>query len=170
MPRKSGLNRLANQNIEDRQLIHSGYRYAVSLTHNQHDAEDLIQQACLKVLHSQGTLVGKSYLFTAVRNLFYDGLRKERARSTEEVIADSIMDESTSHIHTVDQKMDLEVILGCLRPEEREVLFLNCVEGFTAEEIGTLTDLPRGTVLSLLSRAKKRLNNRYDPNQMLRTK
>ena len=164
------MNQLANQRLDDRRLIHSGYRYALSLTHNRHDAEDLIQQACLKVLHSRGTLVGKSYLFTAVRNLFYDGLRKERSHSTAEVIADSIMDESASHIQAVDQKMDLEVILGCLRPEEREVLFLNCVEGYTAEEIGSLTKLPRGTVLSLLSRAKKRLNNRYDPNQMMRTK
>lgn len=164
------MNRLANQSIDDRRLIHSGFRYALSLTHNRHDAEDLIQQACLKVLHSKGTLVGKSYLFTAVRNLFYDGLRRDHSHSPAEVIAESITDESASHIHAVDQKMDLEVILGCLRPEEREVLFLNCVEGYTAEEIGSLTDVPRGTVLSLLSRAKKRLNTRYDPNQMMRTK
>ncbi|MCH9655340.1 MAG: RNA polymerase sigma factor [Planctomycetes bacterium] len=164
------MNRLANQRIDDRRLIHSGFRYAISLTHNRHDAEDLIQQACLKVLRSRGSLVGKSYLFTAVRNLFYDGLRKDHSHSTTGINADSIRDESASHIHAVDQKIDIELILGCLRPEEREVLFLNCVEGYTADEIGTLTEVPRGTVLSLLSRAKKRLNNRYDPNQMMRTK
>lgn len=164
------MNRSENQRIDDRQLINSGYRYAVSLTHNRHDAEDLIQQACLQVLRSQGTLVGKSYLFTSVRNLFYDGLRKHREISEERIAESSIVDESTSHIRAVDQKIDLVEILGCLRPEEREVLFLNCVEGYTAEEIGTLTNQPRGTVLSLLSRSKKRLNTRYDPNQMMRTK
>ncbi|QDT98447.1 RNA polymerase sigma factor [Gimesia aquarii] len=164
------MNRSENQRIDDRQLINSGYRYAMSLSHDQHDAEDLIQQACLKVLRSQGTLVSKSYLFTAVRNLFYDGLRKQRSISEERVTEDSIADKNASHTRAVDQKLDLEEILGCLRSEEREVLFLQCVEGYTAEEIGTLTNQPRGTVLSLLSRAKQRLNKRFDPNQMMRTK
>ncbi|WP_298866150.1 RNA polymerase sigma factor [uncultured Gimesia sp.] len=164
------MNRSLNQRIDDRGLINSGYRYALSLAHNRHDAEDLIQQACLQVLRRQGTLVGKSYLFMAVRNLFYDGLRKHREISEERVVESSIADESTSHTRAVDQKIDLAEMLSCLRPEEREVLFLNCMEGYTAEEIGTLTNQPRGTVLSLLSRSKKRLNTRYDPNQMLRTK
>lgn len=164
------MNQSGNQRIDDRQLINSGFRYAVSLTHNRHDAEDLIQQACLKVLRSHGTLVSKSYLFTAIRNLFYDSLRKQRLISEEQITEDSITDGTSSHTRTVDQKIDLKEILGCLRAEEREVLFLQCVEGYTAEEIGTLTNQPRGTVLSLLSRAKKRLNKRYDPNQMMRTK
>lgn len=164
------MNQSGNQRIDDRQLINSGYRYAVSLSHNQHDAEDLIQQACLKVLRIHGSLMSKSYLFTTIRNLFYDGLRQKRSISEVQISDENIMDETSSHTHAVDQKIDLEEILGCLRPEEREVLFLQCVEGYTAQEISTLTDQPRGTVLSLLSRAKQRLNKRYDPNQIMRTK
>lgn len=164
------MNQSENQRIDDRQLINSGYRYAVSLSHNQHDAEDLIQQACLKVLRIHGSLMSKSYLFTTIRNLFYDGLRQKRSISEVQISDENIMDETSSHTHAVDQKIDLEEILGCLRPEEREVLFLQCVEGYTAQEISTLTDQPRGTVLSLLSRAKQRLNKRYDPNQIMRTK
>lgn len=164
------MNQSGNQRIDDRQLINSGYRYAVSLSHNQHDAEDLIQQACLKVLRIHGSLMSKSYLFTTIRNLFYDGLRQKRSISEVQISDENIMDETSSHTHAVDQKIDLEEILGCLRPEEREVLFLQCVEGYTAQEVSTLTDQPRGTVLSLLSRAKQRLNKRYDPNQIMRTK
>ena len=53
--------------------------------------------------------------------------------------------------------MDLETILRRLSPHERELLYLNCVEDFTAAEIGSLTGQPRGTVLSQLARAKQKL-------------
>lgn len=159
-----------NQRSDDRQLIQSGYRYAVSLSHNRHDAEDLIQQACLKVLRQQGTLVGKSYLFTAIRNLFYDSLRKRQKIVNEPLTNESVADNTTSHTERVEQKIDLADILDCLRVEEREVLFLQVVEGYTAEEIGALTKQPRGTVLSLLSRARQRIQQRYDLDQILETK
>ena len=49
--------------------------------------------------------------------------------------------------------------LSLLRPDEREVLFLAAVEGYTAQEIGEMTERPRGTVLSLLHRARQRVRN-----------
>lgn len=52
---------------------------------------------------------------------------------------------------------DLDVLLAGLKTAERETLFLNCVEGYTADEIARHTGQPRGTVLSLLSRAKRKL-------------
>ncbi len=52
---------------------------------------------------------------------------------------------------------ELEWALATLRPVEREPLFLSAVEGFTAREIGELTDRPRGTVLSLIHRAKGKM-------------
>lgn len=164
------MNAPKNLNSDDRQLIQSGYRYAVSLSHNQHDAEDLIQQACLKVLRQQGALVGKNYLFTAIRNLFYDSLRKDQQIADEPLTGDSVVDDTTSHTQRVEQKIDLEELLGCLRVEEREVLFLQVVEGYTAQEISTLMQQPRGTVLCLLSRARQRIQQRYDLDQILETK
>jgi len=44
-----------------------------------------------------------------------------------------------------------------LRPNEREALYLNAVEGYTAREIAKQTDMPRNTVLSLIFRARKKL-------------
>ncbi|MCA9005396.1 MAG: RNA polymerase sigma factor [Planctomycetaceae bacterium] len=159
-----------HQRADDLQLIQSGYRYAVSLSHNRHDAEDLIQQACLKVLRQQGTLVGKSYLFTAIRNLFYDSLRKRQGIVDEPLVDNLVADDTIPHTKLIEQKIDLEEILSCLRVEEREVLFLQIVEGYTAQEISTLTQQPRGTVLSLLSRARQRVQQRYDLDQILETK
>jgi RNA polymerase sigma-70 factor (ECF subfamily) len=48
-------------------------------------------------------------------------------------------------------------LLSELRPEEREALFLHEVEGYTASEISRMTGQPRGTVLSLMHRARERL-------------
>jgi len=52
---------------------------------------------------------------------------------------------------------DVEDLLGRLRPGEREAVYLHYFEGHTAEEVSTLTRQPRGTVLSLLHRAIKKL-------------
>ena len=45
-------------------------------------------------------------------------------------------------------------LLGTLRPEAREAIYLTCVEGFTAREVAEMTGRPRGTVLSLVHRAR----------------
>ena len=53
--------------------------------------------------------------------------------------------------------------LGRLRDDEREVLFLAAVEGYTATELAELTDKPRGTILSMIHRAKKKLREVLAP-------
>lgn len=151
------MNQQPHQQIDDRQLIQAGYRYALSLTHQEHEAEDLIQQACLKSIRSRGSLVGKSYLFVAIRHLFYDSAKRPRNASLDDTVCDTVVDAKANHTADTDRRIDIEQLLSCLRPEEREVLFLNSVEGYTAAEIGELTSRPRNTVLSLLSRAKKKL-------------
>ena len=57
---------------------------------------------------------------------------------------------------------EIEKCLEKLRPEEREVLFLSGVEEYTAEEIAGITMQSRSTVLSLLSRGKKKFINTYN--------
>jgi RNA polymerase sigma-70 factor, ECF subfamily len=54
----------------------------------------------------------------------------------------------------------LHEALGSLREDERETLFLAVVEGYTAEEIAQLSGRPRGTVLSMLFRAKGKLREK----------
>lgn len=48
-------------------------------------------------------------------------------------------------------------LLSHLRPEDRELLYLSAVEGHTAAELAEATGRPRGTILSQLFRAKKKL-------------
>lgn len=155
------------QRIDERKLVQSGYRYAMSLTHNLHDAEDLIQQACLQVFRKRGKLIEKSYLFVSIRNLFFDQCRSAGRKQKSSIYDDSLVDPAVSHVREVDGRVDVQQLLATLRSEEREVLYLNSIEGFTAQEISELTDQPRNSVLSLMSRAKKKLSE----NSMLgRTK
>jgi len=49
--------------------------------------------------------------------------------------------------------------LETLRPVERESLFLSAVEGYTAQKIADFTQQPRGTILSLIHRARKKVSS-----------
>lgn len=121
------------------------------------DAEDLIQHAFYKCLRAKGTVVSKDYLFTTVRNLFIDSRRRKTESQMPVDLEAGLTDSSQQPVLQIDRKLEIEDLLSCLRSEEREALFLNCVEGYSASEISNLTGQPRGTVLSLLSRAKQRL-------------
>ena len=64
--------------INTEELAQSGFRYAYSLTHHAHDAQDLVQAAWLKLQRAYSRVENKMLLFTAIRNLFYDGKRREK--------------------------------------------------------------------------------------------
>ena len=142
-------------------MIRAGYRYAYSLAHHPQDAEDLIQQACLKVYQSKGDLRDLPYLFVTIRNIFRDQRRRRALAKFEALPDDSIADRRTDGVSASDDKLDIESMLGRLESEEREMLYLSCAQGFTAAEIGQIMSKPRGTVTSQLSRIKKKLSARF---------
>jgi RNA polymerase sigma factor (sigma-70 family) len=154
--------------LKESSLLQAGYRYAFSLTHHDHDAEDLVQQAWMQVTRKYGRTMDQSLIFKAIRNLFYDQMRRGKIVSFEVLETDSPAGESAS-MHS-DSQHDLEFWLGTLQSSEREVLFLSCVEGYTAQEISNLTQQPRGTILSLLSRAKSRLRIKMEKEQVKEAK
>lgn len=145
---------------DDRAIIRAGFRYALSLTHDRHDAEDLVQQACLKTFRSRGKLISKRYLFVAIRNLFVDRCRKKQLHRADLDTVD-LADPKPSQSERLEHRDDIQTMLSLLSYEQREVLFLNCVEGYTAAEIAEITGQPRGTILSQLARAKKKLVDRF---------
>ena len=144
--------------VEEKSVQH-GYRFALSLTNDRHEAEDLVQQACLKVIAKRGKIPSMAYLLTAIRNLFYDKVRRSKLIAFEslEKMESAIPAISTTSFGV---KMDLESSLNQLSAEEREVIYLNCVEGYTASEMAPMLDKPRSTILNLLSRAKNNLITR----------
>jgi RNA polymerase sigma-70 factor (ECF subfamily) len=142
---------------KNRGLLQSGFRYAYSLTHQHHDAEDLVQEAWLKLCKAHGYVKDKPLLFVAIRHLFIDQYRRKNL-----VVLESL--ESVAEPATEDDLLqltlmadDIDNAMNQLRPEEREVIFLNIVEGYTAREIAKLAKLSRNTILSLLHRGKIKL-------------
>ncbi len=146
-------NPAARVTLDDTELVQAGYRYALSIARHHQDAEDLVQQAWLKLQRAYGRVEGTPVLFRAIRNLFYD--QKRRSKIVQFEPLDSTPEPGKSEANGV--SMDMELLMGKLRPEEREALFLNVVEGFTATEISAQTGAPRGTILSHIHRARQKL-------------
>jgi len=145
---------------EIREHLQAGYRYALALTHHHYEAEDLVQEAWLRVWRKYGKGSTRALLFTAVRNRFVDGLRRGRLATFEPVEGHEAGD--PQEVAAPGASGDLDVVLAYLRSEEREALFLNAVEGKTAAEIAAFTGVARGTILSRLHRARERLRAHPD--------
>ncbi len=139
------------------ELLQSGFRYALALTHHREEAEDLVQETWLNLCRRYGKVENRAVLFAALRNLFIDHCRRRKL-----VHFDPLED---AEIHEVPEiavdepcvKGELAALLGQLRPAEREVIFLHYYQGHTAEEISQLNGQSRGTVLSLIHRSIAKL-------------
>ena len=148
------------------ELLERGFRFALSLTHDRSNAEDLIQDAVTTML-TKGASWQRAYLFATIRNRFIDGYR--RKQNLKFISLESEADSASANdLETPEPPEPLDFLeaahlhgaLGALREDEREALFLAVVEGYTAEEIARLTERPRGTVLSLIFRAKRKMREK----------
>jgi RNA polymerase sigma-70 factor (ECF subfamily) len=153
------------------ELLEHSYRYAFSLAHDAIEAEDLLQDACVSILASGGSWE-QAYVFATIRNRFIDRYRRNRKilfLSLDREPEGSEVNHSDLNWSGPDvlQNGQLSQALASLRAEERETLFLAVVEGYTAEEIAGLTARPRGTILSLLYRAKAKLRDLLRKQQVL---
>ena len=139
--------------LSDAELAQAGYRYALSIARHHQDAEDLVQQAWMKLARAYGKVEGTPVLFRAIRNLFYDQRRRSKIVQFEPL--DSHPENGKTEPKGV--SLDMELLMSKLRPEESEALFLSVVEGYTASEISSRTGSPRGTILSHIHRARQKL-------------
>ncbi len=147
-----------NVGMTERELIDHGYRYALSLTHHEQDAEDLVQTAFFRLYRSRGRVEHKALLITTIRNLFFDRCRRQRHKVVITLDNPEDLNQQPSPTQSLPgTDLDMDELLARLRAEEREALYLNAVDGCSASEIAKLTGQPRNTVLSLIHRAKKKL-------------
>ncbi|MAG32407.1 MAG: RNA polymerase subunit sigma-70 [Deltaproteobacteria bacterium] len=149
-------------------LFQRGYRYAIALTHEPDRAADLVQDACVACLAAQAPWrVG--YFFAAIRSRFIDQQRRQRLVVVEPIGSQDELARVGSFTDPRDEELvqadrdSLDRALGRLRAEEREMLFLSAVEGYTAREIAELTGHPRGTILSAVHRARRKIRDLLQP-------
>lgn len=137
-----------------RDWLQSAYRYALSLTAHPHDAEDLVQEACVRCQRRYGRIPSRAVLCAAVRNLRTDAWRRGKSISFQPLVEDVA---DSTPVPSQLSAPEMATCLGRLGEAEREALYLNVVEGRTAREIGEFTKTSRNTVLSHLHRAKQKL-------------
>jgi RNA polymerase sigma-70 factor (ECF subfamily) len=143
------------------ELLQRGYRYAMSLTHDSARSEDLLQDSWVAILQAGGAQT-IAYMFSSIRSRFINQYRRERLApmmQLDEAMDQGLLDATKSMTDGPIRAnyAYLEQALSRLRPVEREALFLAVVEGYTAQEIADLTQQGRGTVLSLIHRAKAKM-------------
>lgn len=145
----------------------AAYNLARWLVHNDHDAEDLVQEAFLRAFKSFGGYYGgnsRSWLLTIVRNTCYTWLQNNRVLHVTEPIDDKLdelgIDFADPEVLLL-QSVDAQIVRQALTElpvEFREVVVLREIEGFSYKEIADVVDLPIGTVMSRLARGRKRLH------------
>jgi RNA polymerase sigma-70 factor (ECF subfamily) len=146
--------------------LDAAYNLARWLTRNDHDAEDVVQEAFLRALRFFGGFRGgdaRAWLLKIVRNTCYTWLDKNRAKQNpavfdEEVHSQEISadDPETLVLRNMDQKL-VRQALEELPVEFRESLVLREMEGLSYKEIAEVAGISIGTVMSRLSRARRRL-------------
>lgn len=142
-------------------LIQAGYRYAYALQNDSGEAQGLVHDAWLRASKSANGTPDKALLFRCVRNIHIDQYR--RSRKVQFCSVDDFGRDAGDQTGAFDvvevPDSKLESALTTLREPEREALFLSVVEGYTAGEVAKLTGSTRGTVLSLIHRARSKLKN-----------
>jgi RNA polymerase sigma factor (sigma-70 family) len=149
---------------------------ALWLTGDRADAEDVVQEACLRAFRAIATFSGgnaRAWVLAIVRNTAYSWLQKNR-RSELIPVDDLDADErvqaergaNVEDLISVNPETDLvakaeeahlRAQIEKLPPEFREVLVLRDIQGLEYREIAKITSVPVGTVMSRLARARRRL-------------
>lgn len=135
------------------------YAYALSLTRNHHDAQDVMMDTYLKI-RSAAHLYrpnGKpmAWVFTIVKNLVRDRWRKgEREELMGDVPEGELAIPDTDRS---DAAMVLRQAMRILSAEEREIVLLHAVSGLKHREIAAMLERPLSTVLSRYHRALGKL-------------
>ena len=141
------------------------YALAYRITGSHADADDALQEACMRAFRAVGDVADNSarpWMMTIMRNTAYTWIRKNRptivfgVEDLEGVeIAQAEPSEPDSE-KTVIAKSDMETIIANLPDPFREMVVLRDIHGLSYREISERTKVPIGTVMSRLARARSR--------------
>jgi RNA polymerase sigma-70 factor, ECF subfamily len=130
-------------------------RFAIRLTGNSFQGEDLVQETLLLAWRGFGQFEpgtnAHAWLFRILINVFRQQKRKGRSLPATEPLAHAVQAaQPSSH-----ESVEVMQAFDRLSSDQRTVLLLAIVEGFTCREVSEILDVPIGTVMSRLSRARE---------------
>jgi len=143
--------------------LDSAYNLARWLTRDSQDAQDVVQDACVRALKYLGSLErsdARAWFLAIVRNAFYDWVGRNRPAEIvhDEDAVDAAVDAaSSSPEQAAVRNAELRVLsdaVAALPVQYREVLILRELEELSYKEIASIADIPVGTVMSRLARAR----------------
>jgi RNA polymerase sigma-70 factor (ECF subfamily) len=146
--------------------LDAAHNLARWLLRNEQDAQDVVQEAYLRAFKSFGGFHGsngKAWLLTIVRNTSYTLLKKNRAVDLTTPFDEEIHTagyESVSPATILEHSENAELMrqaMDELPAGFREILVLRHLEGLSYKEIADIAQIPPGTVMSRLARARAKL-------------
>lgn len=151
-------------------------RFACALTGSLDEADDVVQAACERALSrldqfTPGTRLD-SWMFRIVRSIWINRARDMKRKNivNDPDLAEQVSFDARIHEQAV-AKMDLAIIrdtIAKLPVEQKEVLSLVTIDGMTYQEAADALEVPIGTIMSRLARARRRLADAVDGKVLLK--
>jgi RNA polymerase sigma-70 factor, ECF subfamily len=144
--------------------LNAAYNLARWLTRDVNDAEDIVQDACVRALKYVGSLNGgsaRAWFLTIVRHAFYDWCKRNRpaeiarddGTAIDMAVDPAAVDPEQAFLRNAESKALADAV-AALPLAYREVLILREMEELSYKEIASIADIPIGTVMSRLARAR----------------
>src|SRR5258705_720930 len=146
--------------------LDAAYNLARWLTRDDADAEDVVQEACLRAFRFFGGFHGedgRAWLLGIVRNTSSTWMQRNRSPGLNMPLDDEPYEVKSNDLNPealLLQKVDAQMLRQAVEElpvEFREVLVLRELDEMSYKQIAVVADLPLGTVMSRLARARKRL-------------
>jgi RNA polymerase sigma-70 factor, ECF subfamily len=139
-------------------------RFAFALTRNMDAADDLVQDTCERALArldqwEPGTKL-ESWMYRIAQNLWLDRKRSEKSRGPIMDLDEAIGLQGDDGRTVTESRLTLAAVgdgISKLPPDQQVLIAMVCVEGLSYKEAASILDVPIGTVMSRLSRARQTL-------------
>jgi RNA polymerase sigma-70 factor (ECF subfamily) len=152
------------------------YGYAMTLTRDKTEAEDLVQETYLRAVRAANQPAPeanlKAWLFVVMRNQYFNSLRhKHHGQRIFEVNNENatggVSETANPHVIYL-RKLERDLVreaIASLPDRHREIVVLRDIEGLSYQEIANVLNCPAGTVMSRLGRARGKLRNALSARQ-----
>jgi RNA polymerase sigma-70 factor, ECF subfamily len=147
------------------------WRFAIRLAANPHDAEDLVQRACVRALERRHQLQPGtsplSWMYSIVHSVWLNEVRARRIRNRSsmqwsEELADTVPDPSGATPEADVLHRQIIAAVEGLPDAQRAVMLLVAIEGLSYREAAEVLDIPIGTVMSRLARARLTIGQTFE--------